>query len=558
MKNYLFLCLVFMLQSSVCLKGLAQANLPLSIPFIDSYYRSQQIQGKFDSTVSFLLRPLNFQVFEEGFTAPFLKDGLSLKRGKWLSIRPLPFSTNVKINQKQPFGRNDGALLPARGYQQLTSLGFAFKTGPLRAQFYPEIFYAENKPYDGFPLDAADVLWVRYYNSQLNRIDTPERFGEVPIHQQNWGQSFIKIEVGPMSLGLSHENIFWGPGKMNSLVMSNNARGFAHLTLNSNKPIKTAIGQFEMQLIGARLENSGFDPPNSNFVYSESFIKKKKVNDWRYLSGITGTYQPKWIPRLFFGFSRVVQQYSKLAKENSDYFGAFGSLMRNGDISNDDEGARDQLGSLFVRYYSAKSGDEIYFEFARNDAFWNLRDFFLEPGHAAGYLLGYSKIAPFKGKESQFIEANFEMTILSQSANRMIRNASTFYIHGQVLHGYTNYGEVIGAGIGPSSNSLTFNIAWLKGINRLGIQIERYVHNNDLYIELFSDIQDPRRHWIDASLFLKGTLQKNRLILNTELGVIKSFNYQYQIYDQLRTGEFFVPGIDVINFSSSLNLIYLL
>ena len=84
------------------------------------------------------------------------------------------------------------------------------------------------------------------------------------------------------------------------------------------------------------------------------------------------------------------------------------------------------------------------------------------------------------------------------------------------------------------------------------------MHNNDLYIQLFTDIQDPRRHWIDASAFIKGRLQVDRLILDAKIGVIKSFNYQYQIYNQLRTPEFYVPGVDVINFSGSLNLIYLL
>ena len=172
--------------------------------------------------------------------------------------------------------------------------------------------------------------------------------------------------------------------------------------------------------------------------------------------------------------------------------------------------------------------------------------------------MGYTKLFSYQQKEGQYIESNIELTLLQQSANLIIRNAGTFYIHSRVLQGYTNYGEILGAGSGPSSNVQTLNVAWVSGMRKLGIQVERYVHNNDLYIQLFTDIQDPRRHWIDASAFIKGRLQVDRLILDAKIGVIKSFNYQYQIYNQLRTPEFYVPGVDVINFSGSLNFIYLL
>ncbi|MFX8805488.1 capsule assembly Wzi family protein, partial [Acinetobacter baumannii] len=54
-------------------------------------------------------------------------------------------------------------------------------------------------------------------------------------------------------VGISSENLWWGPGIYNSLLMSNNAPGFWHLTFNSRKPLKTPIGDFEWQLIGGKL-----------------------------------------------------------------------------------------------------------------------------------------------------------------------------------------------------------------------------------------------------------------------------------------------------------------
>ncbi|WP_216072810.1 capsule assembly Wzi family protein, partial [Acinetobacter baumannii] len=59
------------------------------------------------------------------------------------------------------------------------------------------------------------------------------------------GQSSIRLSTGPVSLGISTENLWWGPGCFNALLMSNNAPGFLHLTFNTTRPVKTPIGSFE-------------------------------------------------------------------------------------------------------------------------------------------------------------------------------------------------------------------------------------------------------------------------------------------------------------------------
>ena len=85
--------------------------------------------------------------------------------------------------------------------------------------------------------------------------------------------------------------------------------------------------------------------------------------------------------------------------------------------------------------------------------------------------------------------------------------------------------------------------------------LERYTHNEDLYIDLFTDIRDFLRPWVDASLFLNGTWQFDNMIIDGHIGFIKSFNYQYQII----TATGFKPGhVDVPNFSAGLDLYFLL
>jgi hypothetical protein len=86
----------------------------------------------------------------------------------------------------------------------------------------------------------------------------PERFGEKAYKKSLFGQSSIRLNYQGLSLGLSSENIWWGPSVRNSIMMSNQAQGFNHITFNTTKPVKTLIGNFEWQVVTGRLEASGF------------------------------------------------------------------------------------------------------------------------------------------------------------------------------------------------------------------------------------------------------------------------------------------------------------
>ena len=96
-----------------------------------------------------------------------------------------------------------------------------------------------------------------------NYIDMPERFGENAYKKSLFGQSSIRLNYSGLSLGLSSENIWWGPSIRNSIMMSNQAQGFNHITFNTTRPLKTFIGNFEWQVVTGRLEASGFRPPDT-------------------------------------------------------------------------------------------------------------------------------------------------------------------------------------------------------------------------------------------------------------------------------------------------------
>ncbi|HXH99798.1 MAG TPA: capsule assembly Wzi family protein [Sphingobacteriaceae bacterium] len=192
----------------------------------------------------------------------------------------------------------------------------------------------------------------------------PDRFGDKPYPKFFPGQSSIRLTTGPVSLGVSSENLWWGPGIQNSLLMSNTAPGFNHITLNTVRPIKTRIGSFEGQLIGGRLEGSGFT---------------EKPDDWRYLSGMTFSYQPRWVPGLVLGFTRSLQLYSSHIKRISDYIPFFKGFTSKSNEPGQTQ--TDQLASIYSRWLWKDANAEIYLEYSRGDHSVNLRDYTLEPEH---------------------------------------------------------------------------------------------------------------------------------------------------------------------------------
>jgi hypothetical protein len=449
---------------------------------------------------------------------------------------------------------NDGLMIPAKGFQTLLSAGVYAKLGPLSIQFQPEYLYAENKAYNGFAQEHTDLSWSNYYNV-YNAIDLPERFGNGPYQKATWGQSSIRLTFGPASIGVSNENLWWGPGIRNSLLMSNSAPGFKHIALNTVRPIKTPIGSFEGQLVAGRLENSGFLPPSKDHNNPIAPWYVPKPDYWRYFNGIVLSYQPKWVPGLFLGATRAFQTYNvNLGKDLVNYLPVI-LPMRKKVITDMDEEllGRDQLASLFVRWLWLKQNAELYAEYARGDHAADLRDLYLDPNHTAAFLVGMRKMVPLKRATDQFIQVNVEFTHLESVVSEREGSApSPFYVHYQVTQGYTNQGQMLGAGIGPGSNLQTLNVSWVHGLKVIGIQMERYLHNNDLHKLTGLDF---RNIWADYITSLVGAWDYKNLVVTLKLDAIISFNYQFR-YNPTDGRSFWDHGKDVYSAQALLGVMY--
>lgn len=503
---------------------------------VEDFYRREQLNGKVDSTVSFTVRPINPTSL--GFKNSYYPDSgyASTKPtaySPWkfdkrsFKYQILPVSLQTQLNTNHPYGWNDGAMIPAKGLQAMFSAGLYAEFGPLSVQLQPEFVSAANQKFDTFNKDIYPIIAAWYYDF-YNNIDLPARFGNSAFNKVYWGQSSIRLNYQSFSFGLSTENLWWGPGLRNSLLMSNDAPGFKHLTLNTIKPVKTPIGSFEGQLIAGRLENSNYSPLTPNWDLFSTPLYIPKPDDWRYLSGIVLSWQPKWVPGLFLGFTRSSQVYGKDLNSLGDYLPFFSEKKSvTADVAIGPQ--KDTRSSIFARWLWTQEHAEIYFEYGHDNNTNDFTNALLEPQDTRAYIFGLRKLLPFAQRSKGGILIGVEVTQLAETSFSKVEDAQSWYINKYIRQGYTNFGQSLGAGIGPGGNLQSVDVSWVKGLKKIGLQIERYIHNDDFYYYAFSRSNDWRRHWVDLSAALNGSWNYKNLVFNAQLQYIHSLDYQWYL-----------------------------
>ena len=536
-------------------------NINLNNDFNNQLIRYSVLKNEISTDFSFNVRPLNIHSFSEILGNQYKT--ILRNPSNTIQIKTLGIDYFIEYNSHHPYNRNNGTMIPNRGYQHIISPGIFIKTGPLTIQFKPEHHFSENKEFDGFWEGHYSVIWAKRYKL-WNHIDMPERFGNNNHNKTTFGQSSIRLNWKSLSLGISNENLWWGPSLRNSIMMSNHAEGFRHITFNTLKPIKTFIGNFEWQVITGKLESSGFTPPRTDIEHAGSKLYIPKINqngrtdDWRYLQGYVFSYSPKWIDGLSLGLIRWVQMYSALVEGkywwlegNPTYFPAFQNLFRKNDMYENYEAQTDQAAGLFFKWFWKDSKAEIYAEFHHNDSKQNLRDLLLDADHSRAATIGLQKIFNINNDDFLF---NWEWTQMEQTGSRLIRNAGSWYEHSWVYDGYTNKGEVLGSSIGPGSNSHYFSLNRIRNQELIGIGLEIVDNDNDFYHEAFASARDYRRYWKDINLHLKYNKSFKYFNLSSNLVYIRSLNYQWEL-DDFAT-PYYHPGRDVDNFHLSVKLTY--
>ncbi len=493
------------------------------------YQRNQQLKNDSNRIIvnSFMIRSTS--AFQN------MQNKLSSKPKNIL--KSLIVSYDFQNNSLLPQGVNDGIMFPARGWQERYSIGINVQWGLLDINYQPEKLSIQNSTqeyYAGNPDDGNFMF--KYFGMVANNIDHFRQFGYYKIDTTSFGQSRLGLKTKHISIGYSTENIWWGPGKRNSLIFSNNAGGFRHYYLNSVEPIKTFIGSFEFSAIAGTLDTTKYTDIDQELLNVCRPCKVYKNLDQRKIDAITINWRPKWVPNLYLGYA-FSRQYYVNTKNAYGVKYSFFSKDRTQQI----------LGSLMFRFSLPKDHAELYGELGLPDEAAYPWKFFKEKNPRTGFIFGANKLVLI-GKGKSYLNFNLEFTQLQLMNPKNIFNLgypfaggrpNGWYLNTSIKQGWSNNGQLLGAAIGPGSNSQSFSLSWNKGYNKIGVFVERVAHNNDFYFSVYYNPYATgfgygyyNRYWVDINTKLEIQLMPvKNILLSAGFTNTNSMNYRWIRYD---------------------------
>ncbi len=508
--KYPFLVVIFLVQFICLSETLTAQSVSLDQEWRTDLMRRAQLLGQFDSTVSFLINPvyLNNQNLKSKISNTNQPNNYFQKRGqsffkKFGYVDLMPVQLHQQYVTDIPFKTIDGPMLASSGYQVMASAGLYAKLGPLTVQLQPQWVHAQNKSF-------SNNIQATNYNKLF------------------WGNSSVRLNAGPASIGISSENISWGPSVFNPLLMSGHAPGFAHLTFNSRRPLKTPIGNIEWQWVAAYLD------PMDKAYQGLAEVNAATIPSRRYFNGATLAYQPKWIKGLSVGLTRVVQQPEIILEVFNNWNLIFKNISRANDANeftdyllNSVEGNTDQYASFFMRYLMQPANAEFYMEWGRNDAFYNFRDAIQRLDHSRAYTLGVRKLFQVNADKTKYWQIISEYTRMQQPPSWPLLSGGSWYVHSGALQGYTHLGEIMGAPIGQGANAQTFRLSKFNGLQQYGIQLERVTQNGVYFEDALAFTNPAKTKWVDFGVRLLADHPFKRVVLSSSIAYKKSFNYQW-------------------------------
>ncbi|MGM0589744.1 MAG: capsule assembly Wzi family protein [Bacteroidota bacterium] len=464
-----------------------------------------------------------------------------------LTYYPLHFRET--FNSEFPKSENNEAAWWGRGWNTELLGGISVTAPHFRITLRPQITYQQNRSFNVprfIPRDEqGNILYMAEGNLNL---DAPFRFGNSPYWTTSWGMSDISVHYGPIELGYGTTPRWWGPSQNYALMLSNNAPGFRHLHFGSRIPINLPLnmGRIEFNYIAGKPEGT-------------SYFQKSTTDSTRFATAVHVNYSPSFIPNLHIGLIRFYHTYIDDKPAIADYLIMFEPFQKKKLF--DDRYPRgdgyNQIASIYARWLFPKSNAEIYLEYAKEDHHYDLRDLLMEPNHIRAYTIGLRKL--FTDMYFDLVDFRFELNQLEAPSISQVRNQSYFYVHSRVQHGHTNEGQILGAAIGPGSNSQYLGVDFYKWDGMAGLFVQREDDNNNFHYRWLAarDLRDPKRHRVNLNLGFKAGYRWNGWLAQTRLIWTRAYNYGRYDYGEPNVHFDKLDPYDLDNWQLQFSLRYL-
>jgi hypothetical protein len=401
-------------------------------------------------------------------------------RATW-SVALLPVRSRVIYNSAYPLNVNNGAIWSGVGAAASMEAGADFRVGPLNLSLYPLIAYQQNSDFPTRQVNRRGASIFEYAGHP--NIDWPQRHGDEPFWTMHPGQSSMRLESWGLAVGVSTENLWIGPAQRMPIMMSSTAAGFPHVYLSTTGPLHTPIGSVEGQLFWGKLKES-------------DYFDNDPDNDHNLLVGTTVVWQPRFLDGLFLGAHRS----HLVAFDQPDWSVFDYAVQPYVDLRGNPTGDN-KLMSIFGRWVLPAAGFEVYGEWAREDHWGEWVDFLREIDHSQAFLLGLQKLTRSGGATLRWWGelANLQHSLVVRGG----RGTQTLYVHGELRQGYTHRGQLLGAWIGPGSNSQIIGVERIRGDRVSGIALERVRFDADAYYTIWARFYGEAGHDASIALWLR-------------------------------------------------------
>ena len=381
-------------------------------------------------------------------------------------------------NTAAPYGQNDGVLWQGRGFNALFKGGARLEGYGVELTLLPHLAFSQNADFEIMPSayeNEYGYIWGYAYNIG---VDAPQRFGNKPFFDWDFGDSEIRYTWKTFTVGFGTQAIWLGPSQINSIIHSNNAPAYPKIDIGLRRQqitlpwINWYMGDIELRLwIGQLQESYFFDSDNNNNL--------------SLITGLSFAFAPSFLPGFSIYFNRTYRSNweRKSALTLLEVWHAFRSA------GGDD--IWDQHLTAGFNYLLPTVGFNLYAEIGYNDTpANNIHNFIKNFSHTIAFTAGIKKGMSISSAKNIHAELLFEYTHLEMSPfYSQTHWSNTFYMHHEIIHGYTNRGQWLGAGIGTGGNSqyLGFKVYYTKGF--FNIFFYRYNPDNDFLMRETTPIQ---------------------------------------------------------------------
>lgn len=337
-------------------------------------------------------------------------------------------------NTAAPYGQNDGALWQGKGYNTSLTAGVRLEAYGFEVTVKPQVAFSQNSGFEIMP----GIYGSEYSYFWAGNIDLVQRYGDSSFWTFDWGDTELRWSWNTFTIGFGFQSPWLGPAWLNPMLGSNNSGTYPKFDIGLRRTKVTLpwlgwyIGDIEGRIWCGKLSESDYFDNDSS-------------NDYRQLTGFSIAYSPAFLPELTFSINKI--SIARWDEKSIKYLNPF----------YDTNAVEDQKCSFAVDLLFPAVGFEFYGELGLDD--YNSRGF-ANPFHTAIYTIGAKKEISFFQKFSYFKKFNIRPEIIFEWNNfemsqdfQLQWHYMGYYSHGLIKQGYTQDGQIIGAGSGYFGNS---------------------------------------------------------------------------------------------------------